>query len=168
MHRWFEEVWNKGRAEAIDELFAEEGIANGLADERSAPLRGPAGFKPFFQRFRDAFPDIEVIVEDTVAEGDKVAARCRVRATHQGEGLGFAATNRPVEFAGISIVRIKDGKIVEAWNNFDFMSMYQQLNIAWKTRRATVKKISFFRRTYETGIGGPNAPIPVRSWSRTE
>ena len=130
IHRWFEEVWNKGRAEAIDELFAEEGIANGLADESGAPLRGPAGFKPFFQKFRDAFPNIEVIVEDTVAEGDKVAARCRVLGTHQGEGLGFAATNRPVEFTGISIVRIKDGKIVEAWNNFDFTSMFQQLNVA--------------------------------------
>jgi steroid delta-isomerase-like uncharacterized protein len=128
IHRWFEEVWNKGRAEAIDELFAEEGIANGLADESGAPLRGPTGFKPFFQKFRDAFPNIEVIVEDTVAEGDKVAARCRVRATHQGDGLGLAATHKPVEFNGICIVRIKDGKIVEAWNNFDFMSMFQQLN----------------------------------------
>ena len=128
IHRWFEEVWNKGRADAIDELFAEDGIANGLADESGAPLRGPVGFKPFFQKFRDAFPDIEVIVEDTIAEGDKVAARCLVRAVHQGEGLGFAATNRPVEFTGIAIVRIKDGKIVEAWNNFDFASMFQQLN----------------------------------------
>jgi steroid delta-isomerase-like uncharacterized protein len=130
IHRWFEEVWNKGRAEAIDELFAEGGIANGLADESGAPLRGPQGFKPFFQKFRDAFPNIEVIVEDTVAEGDKVAARCRVRATHQGEGLGIAATNRPVEFTGISIVRIKGGQIVEAWNNFDFASMFQQLNVS--------------------------------------
>jgi steroid delta-isomerase-like uncharacterized protein len=130
IHRWFEEVWNQGRAEAIDELFAEEGVANGLADETGAPLRGPTGFKPFFAKFRDAFPDIEVLVEDTVAEGDKVAARCRVRATHGGEGLGFAATNRPVEFTGISIVRIRDGKIVEAWNNFDFMSMFQQINVA--------------------------------------
>ncbi len=128
IHRWFEEVWNKGRAEAIDELFADDGIANGLADESGAPLRGPSGFKPFFQKFRDAFPDVEVIVEDTVVEGDKVAARCRVRATHKGEGLGFAATNNPVEFTGITIVRIKDGKIAEAWNNFDFMSMSRQIN----------------------------------------
>jgi predicted ester cyclase len=125
IHRWFEEVWNKGRAEAIDEMFAEEGVANGLADETGAPLRGPTGFKPFF-----AFPDIEVLVEDTVAEGDRVAARCRVRATHSGDGLGVAATNKPIEFMGISIVRIRDGKIVEAWNNFDFMSLFQQINAA--------------------------------------
>ena len=128
MRRWFEEVWNKGREEAIDELFAEDGVANGLAVETGEPLRGPAGFKPFFQRFRNAFPDIEVIVEDTVSEGDKIAARCRVCATHKGDTLGFVATNNPVDFTGICIVRVRDGKIVEAWNNFDFMSMSQQLN----------------------------------------
>jgi steroid delta-isomerase-like uncharacterized protein len=128
IHRWFEEVWNKGRAEAIDEMFAEDGIANGLADESGEPLRGPSGFKPFFQRFREAFPNLEVIVEDTVAEGDKIAARCRVRGTHKGDSLGVAATNNEIEFTGICIVRIKDGKIAEAWNNFDFQSMSRQIN----------------------------------------
>ena len=127
VRRWFEEVWNKGREEAIDEMFAEDGVAHGLADETGEPLRGASGFKPFFRSFRSAFPDIEVIVEDAIAEGDKVAARCRVRATHAGEGLGFAATQRPMEITGITFARVRDGKIVEAWNNFDFMGMFQQL-----------------------------------------
>jgi steroid delta-isomerase-like uncharacterized protein len=127
LRRWFEEVWNKGREEAIDEMLAEEGVVNGLANESGEPLRGPYGFKPFFRKFSDAFPDIEVVVEDTVAEGDKVAARCTVRGRHQSDSLGFAATKLPVEFTGIAIVRIRDGKIVEAWNNFDFMTMFQQL-----------------------------------------
>ena len=127
IQRWFEEVWNRGREEAIDELFAEDGVAHGLADAGGAELRGPVGFKPFFRRFRESFPDIEVVVEDTVSEGDKVAARCSVRGRHQSDGLGFAATRQPVEFSGICIVRVRDGKIAEAWNNFDFMAMYQQL-----------------------------------------
>jgi steroid delta-isomerase-like uncharacterized protein len=128
IRRWFEEVWNKKREEAIDELFDEEGIAHGLAGDAGGDLRGPAGFRPFFRRFRDAFPDIEVVVEDTVAEGDKVAARCSVRGSHQSDSLGFAATNQPVEFDGICIVRVRDGKIVEAWNNFDFMAMFVQID----------------------------------------
>jgi steroid delta-isomerase-like uncharacterized protein len=127
IERWFEEVWNKGRAEAIDEMFDAEGIAHGLADETGAPLHGPEGFRPFFQKFRDSFPDISVSVEDTVAEGDKVAARCTVRATHAGDSLGVAATNKPIEFTGMTIVRLKDGKIVEAWNNFDFLNLFQQI-----------------------------------------
>ena len=127
VRRWFEEVWNKGRAEAIDEMFAEDGIAHGLADETGAPLRGPAGFKPFFQRFREAFPDVEVSVDDAISEGDRVAARCTVRGRHRGDTLGFAATHQPVEFTGMTFARVRDGKIVEAWNNFDFMAMFQQL-----------------------------------------
>lgn len=127
MHRWFEEVWNKGRAEAIDEMFAEDGVAHGLVDEQGNELYGPAGFKPFFANFRNAFPDIEVTIEDAIAEGDKVAVRCRVRGTHQGEGINVAATHLPVDFTGMCITRIEDGKIVEAWNNFDFMSMFQQV-----------------------------------------
>lgn len=127
LRRWFEEVWNKGREEAIDEMFAEDGIAHGLAEEGGTPLRGASGFKPFFRKFRAAFPDIEVVVEDAITEGDKVAARCTVRGKHQSDSLGFAATQRPMEISGMTIVRVRDGKIVEAWNNFDFMSMFQQL-----------------------------------------
>jgi len=46
---------------------------------------------------------------------------------HQGDGLGFAATNKPVDFTGMLIVRVKDGQIVEAWNEFNFMDMYSQI-----------------------------------------
>jgi len=127
IRRWFEEVWNKGREEAIDEMFAEDGIVHGLSDEGEAPLRGATGFKPFFRKFRGAFPDIEVIVEDTVSEGDKVAARCTVRGKHQSDSLGIAATQQPMEITGMAMVRVRDGKIVEAWNNFDFMTMFKQL-----------------------------------------
>ena len=127
VRRWFEEVWNKGRAEAIDEMFDEEGVAHGLADETGEPLRGPGGFKPFFLKFREAFPGTEVTVDDAISEGDKVAARCTVRGRHEGDALGLRATRRPVEFTGMTFARVRGGKIVEAWNNFDFMSMYTQL-----------------------------------------
>lgn len=108
-------------------MFAEDGVAHGLTDEGGAELRGPAHFRTFQRRFREAFPGIEVVVEDAISEGDKVAARCTVRAKHEGDSLGFAATNRPVEFTGMTFARVRDGKIVEAWNNFDFMAMFQQL-----------------------------------------
>jgi steroid delta-isomerase-like uncharacterized protein len=126
VRRWFEEVWNKGRAEAIDEMFDENGVAHGLADDPSTPIRGPQNFRPFHTMFRDAFPNMRIVIEDMVAEGDKVAARCSVRGKHEGELRGLAATQAPVEFTGIAIIRIDDGKIVEAWNNFDFMTMYKQ------------------------------------------
>jgi steroid delta-isomerase-like uncharacterized protein len=127
IHRWFEEVWNNGRVEAIDEMFDENGIAHGLSDDPENPIRGPQEFRPFHTVFREAFPNMMIVVEDMVAEGDKVAARCSVRGKHEGDFRGRAATQSPVEFTGITIVRIDNGKIVEAWNNFDFMTMYKQV-----------------------------------------
>ena len=124
LRRWFEEVWNKGREEAIDEMLAPDGIINGLNDAEGNPVRGIENFKKFFRVFRSAFPNIRVTVEDTVTEGSKIAARCTVRAIHGGEGFGIAPINQPIGFTGLAIVRLRDGKIVEAWNEFDFMKMF--------------------------------------------
>lgn len=126
-HEWFEEVWNKGRADAIAELFADDGIAHGLTDAEGNELRGPIAFRVFFDSFRSAFPDLRIEVVDTICEGDKIAARCEVRGTHAGDGIGIAATNRPISFTGMTILRIENGKIAEAWNNFDFQGLYTQL-----------------------------------------
>ena len=129
IRRWFEEVWNKGRVEAIAEMFAADGVAHGLSDEPGKTMKGPDDFRSFHSIFRGAFPDIEVVVEDTIAEGDLVAARCSVRGRHTGDHLGVAASNAPVKFTGMAIVRIREGKIVEAWNNFDFLAMNKQIGI---------------------------------------
>lgn len=127
MHRWFEEVWNQGREDAVAEMFAPDGIAYGLAGSGDEPVRGPAGFKAHYRSVRAALPDITITVEDTVADGDKIAARCVVRGTHTGEGLGVAATNKPVEITGLLISRIKGGKTVECWNSFDLLGLYRQM-----------------------------------------
>jgi steroid delta-isomerase-like uncharacterized protein len=127
IRRWFEEVWNKKRVEAIDEMFAVDGIAHGLNDDATGSIKGAAEFKPFHAVFCAAFPDIKVVVEDVIAEGDMIAARCSVHGKHTGNSLGIEASGAPVEFTGMTIVRIKDGKIVEAWNNFDFLAMNKQI-----------------------------------------
>ena len=87
IRRWFEEVWNKGRADAIGEMLAEDAVVHGLSDDAAKPLRGPEGFLPFHAQFREAFPGMEVVVEDTIAEGDLVAVRCSVRGKHVGDSV---------------------------------------------------------------------------------
>jgi steroid delta-isomerase-like uncharacterized protein len=124
--RWFEEVWNQGRPDAVAEMMAEDCVNHGLSED-GQPLRGAADFMPFHTKFREAFPGVEVVVEDLVAEGDKVAGRCSVRGEHVGDSLGFKATGTTAEFDGIAIAQVRDGKFVETWNNFDFMKMYKQL-----------------------------------------
>lgn len=129
IQRWFEEVWNQGNSKVIDELLADDGVIHGLVDGNGNPVTGRQAFHEFHNQFRGAFPDIYVSVDDVIADGDRVVARCSVRGTHSGGHLGFAATDAPVEFDGIAIVRIKDGKIVEAWNQFDFLQMNKQLGV---------------------------------------
>ena len=129
MQRWFEEVWNKKNEKAIDEMCAEDVVANGLTDAEGNTIRGRDAYKNLFRAFISAYPDMKITVEDTVAEGDKIAARCRVTGTHTGEGLGVAPTNQPLEFTGMTIVRIEDGKITEAWNEFDSQLGVLSLNL---------------------------------------
>lgn len=129
MHRWFDQVWNKGNASAIDELLAEDAVIHGLADPSGAPVTGRKAFHEFHSQFRSGFPDIVIDVEDCIAEDDKVVARCNVRAKHSGELMGFGPTDADVDFTGIAIIRVNNGRIVEAWNNFDFLKMNKQLGV---------------------------------------
>ena len=121
---WIKQVWDEGDESAIDRLLASDGVAHGLG---GSDLVGPEAFKPFFRAMRGALGDLEINVLQTVTEGDRVAVHCRVRARHVGDTLGAAATNRPVQFEGMTIVRVRNGQIVEGWNSFDFLAMYQQL-----------------------------------------
>jgi steroid delta-isomerase-like uncharacterized protein len=129
VHRWFDEVWNKGRVEAIDEMLDAECIVFGITDQEGRPVKGPAGFKPFFFKFHHSFPDLRITVEDCVVKGDKIAARCHVRGTHTGTELGIPATQNKIDFTGMCMARIGNGKIMEAWNNFDFMDLYRQVGL---------------------------------------
>jgi steroid delta-isomerase-like uncharacterized protein len=125
VQRWFDQVWNEGRADAIDEMFAAEGVAHGLGQD----LHGPAEFKVFHSTFRGAFPDVRVQMDEMIAEGDRVAYRFTATGTHRGGDLGFAATGRPVRFLGMGSVRIAHGRIVEGWNVLDQLGMLTQLGV---------------------------------------
>ena len=123
VRRWFDEVWNQGRTETIDDLFAADGVAHGLGED----LHGPGGFRPFQAGFRQAFPDLRIELGHLIAEGDMVAYDWTATGTHHGHLRGLAPTGRGTRIGGMSIVRIRDGQIVEAWNIFDQLGMFQQL-----------------------------------------
>lgn len=115
-YRWFQEVWNSGRKDAIDELLDVNGVIHGI---EGINVPGPEGFKVFYDSFRNQFPKIHVEVEDTVSQEDYETSRCMVTATDTND--------HTVKFTGMTFVRVRNNKIVESWNNFDFLSMYQQL-----------------------------------------
>jgi predicted ester cyclase len=127
LNRWFEEVWNQGRVSAIDELSHPDIKARGLRDPDGNEVNGREAFKVFHKAFRGAISDMHVDVEQTVTEGDLTVALCHVTGRHTGEGLGKAPKGNTIDFTGMTMARIRDGKIAEAWNTFDFTTMFQQM-----------------------------------------
>ena len=108
-----EELWNHtGNLDAAEELFAPDYVE--AAKQEAAD-------------FREGFPDVVSTIEDLIAEGDKVVARWKARATHQGEYMGIPPTGNRVEFTDISVYRIEAGRIAESWNVEDELGLMQQI-----------------------------------------
>ena len=121
-HRFIDEVFSKGNLTAVDDLVADDYVDHNPPPDLPADK---AGLKQIVEMFRSAFPDLAVTVEDTVAEGDKVAVRVVTRGTHKGELMGIAATGRTVAFNEQHFVRVSNGKLVEHWGVEDHLGMMQ-------------------------------------------
>src|SRR5207302_8018302 len=98
-------------------MLAPDAVAHGLGN--AGDLRGPAVFRPFYETFRRAFPDLKIQVHDVLADGDQTAARFSFTATHTVDFQGLAPTARPIRATAIAISRWQNGRIVEAWNEVD-------------------------------------------------
>jgi steroid delta-isomerase-like uncharacterized protein len=129
MKRWYEEVWNQGRAETIYEMVAPDCQIHG-SSETGGDLRGPGDFAALQARLRSAFPDIKITVEDCFGVGDKVVARWSAEMRHTGSSLGIQPTGAAVKVTGATIVRFLDGKAIESWDFWDKLGMFQQMEAA--------------------------------------
>lgn len=118
LNRWFEEVWNQNREESIDQLMTPDSYAHGILSPEQP--RGPEGFKFFYRGFRQQFENIHVTTKDVISQDDMECALTEVTALHR-------KTGKTVHFSGLCMVRIKDGRVAEAWNQYDFLGMLHQL-----------------------------------------
>lgn len=118
IRRWFDEVWNQRREQAIDELMADDVSAQGLPPE---PISGREAFKRFYRPFIAAFPHFSISVEEVFSRGDRLAFRCKVQATHRN--------GRRCEFQGGGFVRVRDGRLAESHNIWNFLEMLEQLEL---------------------------------------
>ncbi len=114
--RWFEEVWNKSRREAIDELFPTDCVLH----DGSNVMRGPEEFKHFYDALRAQISDVRVTPLEVISEGNFACIRWSSSAKH-------SATGKHVEVTGMSLLRFHDGRFVEAWQNWDQHALFQQI-----------------------------------------
>ena len=118
-----EEVIGRGNFALVDELVA----ADYMGHSSSPEMNSMEGHKQFFAALRRAFPDLQITVEDQIAEGDRVVTRWTARGTHQAEFAVVPPTGRWVVMNGIDIDRIANGKLVDCWTRSDDLSLLQQL-----------------------------------------
>jgi steroid delta-isomerase-like uncharacterized protein len=119
------DVWSTGAVERLDDVVAEDVVHHDPYDPNGA--EGLGGMKRTIELNRTAFPDMRLVVEDQLADGDKVVTRWRAEMTHLGELAGAAPTGNRVTFAGITIDRFEDGKIVEAWRSMDMLKVLRDI-----------------------------------------
>jgi predicted ester cyclase len=124
--RWFEEVWNGGRIEAVDELATPDAKSYGFPQPDS--VLGRDEFKEYILEFRRSFTHVHLSVDETVAEGERVAVRWTGSMQHTGSGLGFAPTGRVVNVHGITLLHMRDGLICGGWNALDLGSVVMFLS----------------------------------------
>ena len=130
--RFDAEVWNAGDVSVMDELFAPDYINH---DPSLGQPPDREGHKRVIAMVREALPDLRETVDDLVAEDDRVVFRWTVTATHERDFMGTPATGKRIEFSGIEIYRIADGRIVERWGVFDRLGMLRQLGVIRKPER---------------------------------
>jgi steroid delta-isomerase-like uncharacterized protein len=124
VRRFVRDLLNDENPSAVDQLLAEDFV---LRLPGHAPVQGREAFTQAVQEWRAAFPDWRVSIEELIAEGDRVAARWRCEATHQGPLLGIPATDRRVSWTANDILRIQDNKIVENTAEEDMFGLMRQL-----------------------------------------
>lgn len=122
--RWFQEVWVAGGESVVDQLMAADSI--GWMEGRT--INGPTDFKDARRTLLHVFPDLSIKVEDTLEQGDKVAVRWTATATHRGEGLGIAPTNRRVSFRGITWLEFRTGRLVRGWDSWNLGGLIAELH----------------------------------------
>jgi steroid delta-isomerase-like uncharacterized protein len=114
---------NSGNLEGYLEMYADDLTLHGYPPE----VQGKEGVSAFYASFAKAIPDINLTLEDTMGDGDRVAVRYRIRGTHQGELMGVPASGNEVDVDGQSFFRFVDGKVAERWQSLDVMTLMQQI-----------------------------------------
>lgn len=122
--RLLEGPWG-GALDVVDELVAEGYIGHDPADPE--PVRGPAGVREAIERYRRAFPDATLLVDEQLVDGARVASRWTARGTHTAEIAGIAPTGRQATVTGVTVLRVAEGKAVEGWTSWDRLGLLVQL-----------------------------------------
>lgn len=125
--RIWEEAVENGEMGVVEEAVTSDYVLHTPAAPE--PIQGPDGFKQYKRTLRAAFPDLSVTIEDRVVGEETVVDYYRMRGTHEGEFNGIAPTGTEIEFTGIIIHYLEDGKLAENVAEFNVLDLMEQLGV---------------------------------------
>jgi steroid delta-isomerase-like uncharacterized protein len=125
IHRYFNEVWNEGQLDVLDELLTPDYINHSPGIPNPKP--GPGDLKPIVAAMRAGIPDLHYTILDLVVAEDKIAAYVRVTGTHRGAFFGIEPTGRAIDVRQMQVEWIRDGKICQHWRLTDDLTLFRQL-----------------------------------------
>jgi predicted ester cyclase len=125
--RWTDEVWTDKNLDVLDEIASPAIVHHGAA---FPDVHGVDALKEAVSRQIAAFPDINLTVDEAIADRDLVVVRWSGTGTNEGEFLGLAPTGREVMLTGINVYRIACGQIVESWSELNGLDLLRQIQEA--------------------------------------
>ena len=123
------QIWNQGNLALVDEVYTAQVVRYDAGWPH--PIRGLDALRSHFQFYRSAFPDIDMIIQETIMEGDKIVWHWTLTGTNTGPMGEAPATGKEVRLSGISIGRIVDGKIAEMGDFYNQASLLLQLGFTF-------------------------------------
>ena len=126
--QYVDEVWNSHNVNAMNKYFWQDIVIHS-ASPGIVTGKGIDVLKRLTQSFFDSFPDLHFIVEDTIAQGNKLSVRLLVEGTQLGEYMNVPPTGRKVAFLDFAIYHLKDNKISDVWGLIDQYRLMQQLGV---------------------------------------
>ncbi len=132
--RHFEEIFNRGNMAFVDEAYTDDAVIHDAIVPEIPP--GPSGVRKYLRTYAGPVPDIHFEVLQLVADGDIIAAQWTASGTHKGTLLSLPPTGRHLEAQGVSIYRMEDGRIAEAWNYWDVIAMLRSMRVELKLKQA--------------------------------
>ena len=124
------ELWNTGNAETAKQLYSEHAERTDPNGGEPIRHRGVHQIASFVAEVRTAFPDFNLQLKENVAEGDHIAFHWTVTGTQKGEFQGMPASGKRIELSGMTLNRLRDGKVVSEHVYFDRLAMLEQLGAA--------------------------------------
>lgn len=139
VRRYFEEALQQ--PDVYDEILTEDFQVHALhhATMTTDEERGPTFYKMLATAMQQGWTDYQMVVEELIAEGDRVMAHWTFRGIHVGDAFGVLATGKEVTYAGINIFRIANDKLAESWDMFDRLWIWQQMGVIPPTREFLTK-----------------------------